>query len=163
MDDKKEIKKQYEESIKNAYDSFESNMLNMFKSQLGINEEEYKAVIFISMLIYHCEKSVENACSIVIKKGVITPRTSESIDYIFDELTFSSKINVYEKLLKKYPENYRDLLKGLSFYRELNSIRNKIFHCKLNEILYKGRPVAKQETKLLLIKDMIESTGQKVA
>jgi hypothetical protein len=146
--------------MKSIQDDFENKMLSHFRENLGINDEEYRAVIFISMLIYSSEKALEKSSNFVIKKGVVSPLTAEMIDYMFSELTFTSKIKVYEKILKKYPVQYKDLIKGVSFYNKLNEIRNKIFHCKLKEILYAGKSITKPETKLLLIKDMIKSCGK---
>lgn len=158
-DVKKDIEKQYKENIKNMHDNFENAMLDIFKNKLGMSEEGYRSVIFISMLIYYCEKSLEQICSFIIKKGVISPVANEGIEYIFEELTFMSKIKVYEKLLKKYPTQYKDLIKEVSFYSELNGIRNQLFHCKFNKILYKGKSITGGEAKVLLVEDLVKACG----
>lgn len=158
----KEIIDEHDLIMRGIQDDFENKMLVTFREKIGINDDEYKAVNFVSMLIYHCEKGLERICAGIIKKGVVMPLTDEMIDFMFGELTFTSKINIYEELLNKYPTSYKDLIKGISYYRQLNTIRNQIFHCKLSKILYKGKSITKGETKLLLIEDLIKSAGDKM-
>lgn len=140
-------------------DKFESDFIKFFRENIGIDEAGYKAISFVSMLIFYCEKNIEKICMYSIKKGVIISQAVEMIDYAFEELSFSSKINLYEKLLKKHFPQCKDLIKGVKYYRKLNDIRNKIFHCKLKAIEYKGKSIADADTKKLLINDMIESCG----
>lgn len=158
-----------ENLLKNARDShitedrinekFEADIINFFKRSIGINEADYKAIKFVSMLIFFCEKNIEKVCVVSTKKGIITPLANELIDHAFEELTFTSKINLYEKIIKKYSPENKDVVKGVNYYRKLNIIRNRIFHCKLKDIKYKEEPITKYETRKLMLEDMIKSCG----
>lgn len=146
---------------KKIYKNLENSMLGIFKNKLVISQNEFDSITFVSMFIYHCEKAIGEICSDIIKKESSNFITNEMLDYIFEDLTFTSKINIYEKLLRKYPKQYADLIRGISFYRNLNKVRNDIFHCKIKKVAYRGKSIMLGETKHLMIKDMIKSIGGK--
>ncbi|MFA5961329.1 MAG: hypothetical protein WC848_01450 [Parcubacteria group bacterium] len=143
-------------------DKFEAEIIEFFSKSIGIDEADYKAINFVSMLIFFCEKNIEKVCADFIKRGaiVVTPQVNGMMEYAFEELTFTQKINIYEKLLKKYFSENKKLIKGASFYREINAIRNKIFHCKFKDIRYRKKyAITEYETRKMLLEDMIKAHG----
>lgn len=146
------------------HDSFTQEMIEIFKTKLRLNQENYDSIIFLTFLIFQTENGLNNVLTGLLKKGFDKEATihsklnNEIISDIIDELTFSSKLNIYEKIVSKY-ECYADLKKGVSFLRELNSIRNKIFHCKLEKITYRGKKITVGKTKLQIIEDYLKAFG----
>lgn len=75
----------------------------LFKSGLKLNDRELESVVFVVAMILYCEKNLEGLClHIMNKQSMIANAISKEISgHIFEELTFSSKINILEKTLKK--------------------------------------------------------------
>lgn len=150
--------------MKKIYDDFTQEMLIKFKKNLGLDEKDFDAIIFLTLFIFQTENGLNNTLVNLFKKGFDKEQTihsqlnNEIIVDIIDELTFSSKLNIYEKIVGKYP-CYDDLKKGVSFFRELNNIRNKLFHCKLNKITYKGKKITDGTTRFKMMGDFATACG----
>ncbi len=129
----------------------------LFKNGLKLNDREFESVIFIVTMILYCEKHIEGLCLHIINRQPVAVINKEINGYVFEELTFSSKINILEKILKK-SNCYGKLIKDLAFFRELNQIRNNIFHCKIKNIKYKGRSIIEEDVKFAMVEDFLSTT-----
>lgn len=129
----------------------------LFKNGLKLNDREFESVIFVVTMILYCEKHIEGLCLHIINRQSAAVINKEINDYIFEELTFSSKINILEKILKK-SKCYGKLIKDLGFFRELNQMRNNIFHCKIKNIKYKGKSIIEEDVKFAMVKDFLATT-----
>lgn len=147
------------------YDEFVKKILDNFRTSLGLlDDSKYNTIIFLSLLILNSERMLSNVLIMLFKRGfssssnIFADLGNEMIEKLIYELTFTSKIKIYEEIVGKH-KCYSDLKKGASFFRELNNIRNCLFHCKLKEIRYKNKDVNKGQTKHLMIEDLLDAVG----
>lgn len=137
---------------------FDAKIQEIVTNLLGLSKSEIHTVSFVSFLIFECEKKITGA----IQKAMKTTSGKYNDDIfsvVLDKLSFGQKIDVYKGLLKQYPEVYQDLLKGMSFFGEMNRIRNELFHAKIKDIRYKKHPVLELSVRLRMIGDYLKAIG----
>lgn len=139
---------------------FDEKMLEIATSLYGVNKSEALSISFVTFLVFECEKKVAEGVEHMMK--VTSEKVNEQfMSSMLNELTFTGKINTYENMLKQmYPDGHLSL-RGISYFRQLNEIRNKLFHCKIKDILYKGKSITNINTRVLMIDDYFIATGVK--
>ncbi len=135
---------------------FDAKIQEIVTNLLGLSKNEIHAVSFVSFLIFECEKKITGA----IQKAMKTTSGKYNDDIfsgVLDKLSFGQKIDIYQGLLKQYPEIYKSLIKGTSFFWEINDIRNELFHSKIKDIKYKKHPVLELSVRLRMIDDYLKA------
>jgi len=147
--------KKLKEDIK-KYDT--DRLLEKIKGMLNISNKEYENISFCILLIFWLETVLKEVLkNLILKSQKIEEKYPEFIDIIFNETTFSSKITIIEFIINKN-RNLKEKFKDFFAYcRTLNSLRNQIFHTKLNDINYKGLPISGVETQRKMFIDLIEA------
>jgi hypothetical protein len=127
-------------------------------SDSGVSEEGIGAAEFIFWLVYRVEMDLKD-----LARKVMTQDREEAdeeeigrfVDDVFDELVFMGKIKLVEKNVRredgtgKFDPLFRTL-------RQLNDIRNQLFHPRENieNILYRGNRISERGTKNQMIEDI---------
>jgi hypothetical protein len=135
------------------------------KKGCSLDDEKISEVNFIFWFVYYVERKLKDSISnpvltYIKSKGFSGDLNTVSnyIDSCMDELTFTSKINVYQAIMKgtKFEPKVK---KYVNFCRELNTIRNQISHNKVEVLLYKNRPIKNRTTKEEMIRNFYDSMG----
>ena len=130
---------------------FDKKMFELVTNIYGINESQALSISYVMFLVFECEGFIARKIESIMKLS--TRETNvEFITTVLDELTFTGKINIYENLLKENPLE-KNLLQSISYFRQINDIRNKLFHCKISSILYKNKPITDIYTRIRILQD----------
>ncbi len=122
----------------------------------NFSKEELDVFIFCFLLIGYLEKMIEKTLYTVLLKSQLPElRYPGLINFVTKEMTFGTKINIFEFTIKGCGEDFReDFKKFIKFYREINyGIRNNLFHFKIDELKYKNQDVRKIEIQAKIMKD----------
>lgn len=126
----------------------------LFDRRYKLGEKEISTVNFVFWTITYLEKRIQEVLLDLTQTRLANLPEYEMISDAFDELTFGSKINVFEKTLKRVAI---DRKKFISILREMNQIRNLIAHNKISNLKYSGSLLSKREIKIKLISDISNS------
>ena len=154
---KKEFEK-LKENIKMVPDEKLVSLLPKYK------ENSYESIItaeFVFWLIYDIEARLKELARRVMiqgRDGDDLIEIEQFVEDVFDEMMLTGKINLVEKNLKRQGDK-KQFAKLISVLRELNGIRNTIFHQKIavEEITYMGKRIGDRNTKEKMIIDIIEN------
>jgi hypothetical protein len=91
------------------------------------------------------------------RKGGDLETVRQFVEDSFDEMMFIGKINLVEKNLDREGSK-KDFTTLLSTLKELNSVRNSMFHQKtdIKDIKYKGKLIGDKKTKETILLDLIK-------
>lgn len=116
-----------------------------------------KDMVFCFYLIVCIESILKKVLEdLLLNSQKLEKKYPEFVESIFDETTFNSKINIMEKMFKK-SKRYKDFKSFFSYCREINNLRNKIFHNKVKDIRYQGLLISDITTKRKMLKDLIKA------
>lgn len=129
------------------------------KTMQGISKEGFETAQFIFWFIYDMEMRLKELVrDIMIKgrEGEDKEEIKKFVEDVFEELTLMGKINLIEKNVKR-EEDATKFKKLFSVLKELNNIRNTIFHqkVKIEDITYKGEKISERATKNKMIIDLV--------
>jgi hypothetical protein len=127
-------------------------------TKLGVSQNGINAAQFVFWLVYSVEMDLKDLARKVMtlgREGADQEEIGMFVEDVFDELTLMGKINLVEKNVKREggSNKFRPLFSTL---KELNSIRNQLFHPRDNieNILYRGNSISERRTKNQMIEDI---------
>ncbi|MBI2047856.1 MAG: hypothetical protein HYT27_01835 [Parcubacteria group bacterium] len=132
---------------------------------LKTDEQNFQSILYVSSLILVLEKTLTFIIAGGIKSGITKElRDPEIIEFAIGELTLNSKIKILEQVIrenKKLGNRYKKLI---AYLKEINAIRNQIFHSKLKNLRYKSCFIADIKTQHNMLLDYLnaakEATGR---
>lgn len=152
----KAYNRRFSKEIKDV--NFDEKVQEIVTKLLGLSKNEAHAISFVSFLIFECEKKVTGAIQAAMKT-TSGKYNDELFSMAMDQLSFTQKISIYERLLKKYPKSYTDLIGGISFFRKIQNIRNDLFHSRIKDIKYDKKSLIELTVRLKMINDYLEAIG----
>lgn len=152
------IEASYQEIYKKIENWGTDEMIKKVQEMSGINDKEYKDFSFCILLIFWTESTLKKVLEeLLLNSQKPEKQYPELINLIFNETAFSSKIKITEFIINvnpKYKEEYKDFF---SYCRELNQVRNQIFHTKLESIKYRGSLISDIKTQRRMLTDLIQA------
>ncbi len=151
-------KEELERFKKNVEEIPEESLVCVIPVVRKISKEAFDTAQFIFWLIYGVEMQLKEIARDVMTKNRKDQDYNEIkqfVEDVFEEMTLMGKISLIEKNLKR--ENQHKNFKNLpSILKELNNIRNTIFHQKtdIQNIKYFGKIISERSTKNQMIVDL---------
>jgi hypothetical protein len=127
------------------------------EKRLQLTEEEYKAIIVCTLLIFEIELMLKKiAVDGITKPLPLKFKNIKFYEFLFtDKLTFKDKIDVIEWVITKGKTQKTKWKEFLKYCRDINQLRNKLFHVKLDQLKYKGNSILELRTQRQMLKDFI--------
>lgn len=124
----------------------------------NFSKEESDVFIFCFLLIGFLEKAIEATLyDSLLASQIPKFKHPKLINLITKEMTFGTKIDVFEFIIKEgKKEDWENHKKFIKFCREINyGIRNNLFHFKIAELKYRNEDVRKIEIQVKIIRDFV--------
>lgn len=153
----KEKEKAYNELFKKINKLEENKLIKIVKGYSNITGQKNKDMLFSVYLIVWIESVLKKVLEeTLLDSQKLELKHPKLVSLIFEETTFTAKINIMEGIFRG-SKRYKDFKKLFSYCREINNVRNQIFHIKLENLTYKGKSISNTETKRKMLKDLIKA------
>lgn len=126
-------------------------LIDFFYEQLNLKKEDANALKFTNALIQFTEEQLtRQLIELLITKGFakISKRT-DVMESLIRDLDLTKKINIINNI---DATRYKSMI---SFLRNMNDLRNKVFHAKFSELKYNGKNISAIKTQRDMIYDYI--------
>jgi hypothetical protein len=128
-----------------------SELINLCYDQLNLKREDANALKFTNAFIQLIEEQLTRQ---LIELSTANPKGFAKVSQMTDvtessirDLYWGQKIGIVNKIDDK---RFKSMV---SFFREMNDIRNKVFHAKFSELKYDNKNISDIKTQRDMISD----------